>query len=111
MGNILTTRQVGLLFIDFENQKRMRLNGEATLHRDDPLMREYPEAQFIVRVRAREVFANCPRYIHKMELVQRSRFVPKQECPTPVPGWKKGEWVADTLPENDPACDDTREVI
>ncbi len=111
MGNILTTRQVGLLFIDFENQKRMRLNGEATLHRDDPLMREYPEAQFIVRVRAREVFANCPRYIHKMKLVQRSRFVPKQECPTPVPGWKKGDWVADTLPENDPARDDTREVI
>lgn len=111
MGNILTTRQVGLLFIDFENQKRMRLNGEATLHRDDPLMREYPEAQFIVRVRAREVFANCPRYIHKMKLVQRPRFVPKQECPTPVPGWKKGEWVANTLPENDPARDDTREVI
>ena len=111
MGNILTTRQVGLLFIDFENQKRMRLNGEATLHRDDPLMREYPEAQFIVRVRAREVFANCPRYIHKLKLVQRSRFVPQQECPTPVPGWKKGDWVADALPENDPARDATREVI
>ncbi len=31
MGNILKTRQVGMLFIDFENQKRMRLNGEATL--------------------------------------------------------------------------------
>lgn len=111
MGNILTTRQVGLLFIDFENQKRMRLNGEAAISRDDALMKNYPEAQFIVRVRAREVFANCPRYIHKMKPVQRSRFVPKQECPTPVPGWKKGEWVADTLPENDPARDDTREVI
>ena len=111
MGNILTTRQVGLLFIDFENQKRMRLNGEATLHRDDPLMREHPEAQFIVRVRAREVFANCPRYIHKMKLVQRSRFVPQQECPTPVPSWKKGEWVADTLPTDDPANDPSREVI
>jgi len=111
MGNILATRQVGLLFIDFENQKRMRLNGEATIHQDDPLMKNYPEAQFIVRVRAREVFANCPRYIHKMKLVQRSRFVPKKECPTPVPGWKKGDWVADTLPENDPARDDTREVI
>ncbi len=110
MGNILTTRQVGLLFIDFENQKRMRLNGEAIISRDDALMKNYPEAQFIVRVRAREVFANCPRYIHKMKLVQRSRFVPKQECSTPVPGWKKGDWVADTLPENDPARDDTREV-
>lgn len=111
MGNILQTRQVGMLFIDFENQKRMRLNGEATLHPDDPLMSEYPEAQFIVRVRTREVFANCPRYIHKMKVVQRSRFVPKKECPTPVPGWKKGEWVADTLPANDPALDQSREVI
>jgi predicted pyridoxine 5'-phosphate oxidase superfamily flavin-nucleotide-binding protein len=111
MGNILKTRQVGMLFIDFENQKRMRLNGDATLHRDDPLMREYPEAQFIVRVRAREVFANCPRYIHKMKLIQRSRFVPKQACPTPVPGWKKGDWVLDALPENDPARDNSREVI
>src|SRR3989344_477691 len=110
-GNILQTRQVGMLFIDFENQKRMRLNGEATIHQDDPLLKNYPEAQFIVRVRAREVFANCPRYIHKMKLVQRSRFVPKKECPTPVPGWKKGDWVADTLPENDPARDDTREAI
>ncbi|MCR4302182.1 MAG: pyridoxamine 5'-phosphate oxidase family protein [Sulfuricaulis sp.] len=111
MGNILKTRQVGMLFIDFENQKRMRLNGEASTHQNDPLMQEYPEAQFIVRVRAREVFANCPRYIHKMKLVQRSRFVPKKQCPTPVPGWKKGEWVADTLPTNDPAHDKTREVI
>jgi uncharacterized protein len=111
MGNILKTRQVGMLFIDFENQKRMRLNGDATLYRDDPLMREYPEAQFIVRVRAREVFANCPRYIHKMKLVQRSRFVPKQACSTPVPGWKKGDWVLDALPENDPARDNSREVI
>jgi hypothetical protein len=111
MGNILTTRQVGMLFIDFENQKRMRLNGEATISRDDALMQEYPEAQFIVRVRAREVFANCPRYIHKMKLVQRSRFVPKKECQTPVPGWKKGEWVADTLPAHDPARDKSRKVI
>ena len=111
MGNILRTRQVGMLFIDFENQKRMRLNGEATIHQDDSLMQEYPEAQFIVRVRAREVFANCPRYIHKMKLVQRSRFVPEKQCPTPVPGWKKGEWVADTLPAKDPAHDKSREVI
>ena len=111
MGNILKSRQVGLLFIDFENQKRMRLNGEATIGKDDPLMKDHPEAQFIVRVRAREVFANCPRYIHKMKLVQRSRFVPNKQYPTPVPGWKKGEWVADTLPVDDPARDQSREVV
>ena len=111
MGNVAETGQVGMLFIDFERQHRMRLNGEATIERDDPLMAEYPEAQFIVRVRAREVFPNCPRYIHRMQLVERSRFVPKTECETPVPAWKTGEWVSDTLPARDPARDPSREVL
>jgi len=111
MGNLLKNPNVGLLFIDFEQQHRMRLNGEASIQEHDPLMAEYPEAQFIVRVRAREVFPNCPRYIHKYQLVARSRFVPKSECDTPVPAWKKGDWVSDVLPEKDRARDDAREVV
>jgi uncharacterized protein len=110
-GNLATTKKVGLLFIDFEGRKRMRLNGEATLSDDDPLLADYPEAQLIVRVRATEVFPNCPRYIHEYKLVQRSRFVPKQECETPVPAWKQSEWAHDVLPERDPANDPEREVI
>ena len=39
---------------------------------NDPLLAEYPEAQFVIRVRATEVFPNCPRYIHEYKLVQRS---------------------------------------
>jgi predicted pyridoxine 5'-phosphate oxidase superfamily flavin-nucleotide-binding protein len=111
MGNVLQTKQVGLLFIDFENQWRMRLNGEASIDADDPLMGEYAEAQFIVRVTAREVFPNCPRYIHKYQLVQRSKFVPKSECKTPVPSWKTGGWVDDVLPAADIARDPSREVV
>lgn len=111
MGNVLRTRQVGLLFIDFENRWRMRLNGEATIDAADPLMAEYPEAQLIVRVRAREVFPNCPRYIHKYKLVERSRFVPKAECKTPVPAWKRGGWADDVLPAHDAARDPAAEVL
>jgi predicted pyridoxine 5'-phosphate oxidase superfamily flavin-nucleotide-binding protein len=111
MGNLLATKEVGMLFIDFQQQFRMRVNGEATIDQNDPLMADYLEAQFIVRVKAREVFPNCPRYIHKYKLVQRSRFVPKQACETPVPSWKKGDWVADVLPEHDVARGDDREVI
>ena len=103
MGNVLKNPHVGLLLIDFENQWRMRLNGDASIDERDPLMDEYPEAQFIVRVRAREVFPNCPRYIHKYRLVERSTFVPRTACKTPVPDWKRGDWVADVLPEHDPA--------
>jgi predicted pyridoxine 5'-phosphate oxidase superfamily flavin-nucleotide-binding protein len=110
-GNILRTQQVGMLFIDFENQWRMRLNGEATIDPADPLLAEYPEAQFIVRVTPREIFANCPRYIHQYKLVKRSTFVPKSECQTPVPAWKKSGWVDDVLPAHDIAREDAREVL
>ena len=110
-GNLLATKQVGLLFIDFEGRKRMRLNGVASVADDDPLLAEYPEAQLVVRVAATEVFPNCPRYIHEYKLVARSRFVPKAECETPVPQWKRNEWASDVLAEGDPANDPGREVI
>jgi predicted pyridoxine 5'-phosphate oxidase superfamily flavin-nucleotide-binding protein len=110
-GNLLVNADVGLLFIDFEGRKRMRLNGQASVDPEDPLLAEYPEAQFIVRVRAIEVFPNCPRYIHEYKLVKHSRFVPKTDCETPVPGWKKRDWAEGALPKQDPAHDPSREVI
>jgi uncharacterized protein len=110
-GNLVATKKVGILFIDFEGRKRMRLNGEASVVDDDPLLADYPEAQLIVRVQATEVFPNCPRYIHEYRLVKRSRFVPKRECDTPVPTWKQSEWAHDVLPVGDPATDPSREVI
>ncbi|CAN5124653.1 hypothetical protein BH18ACT12_BH18ACT12_16560 [soil metagenome] len=110
-GNALVNPQVGLLFIDFEGRKRMRLNGVASIDDEDPLLEEWPEAQFVVRVKATEVFPNCPRYIHEYRLVKRSRFVPKSECETPVPQWKQSEWANDVLPKDDPANDPSREVI
>ena len=111
MGNVLVNPSVGMLFIDFERGHRMRLNGLASFDANDPLMAEYPEAQFIVRVRAREVFPNCPRYIHHYKLVARSRFVPKKGKATPVPSWKCADWSADALPAADPARDPGREVV
>ncbi|HMO54805.1 MAG TPA: pyridoxamine 5'-phosphate oxidase family protein, partial [Tepidiformaceae bacterium] len=95
-GNIIETGRVGLLFIDFQNQWRMRLNGTASIDFDDPLKEAWPEAQFVVRVHAEEVFPNCPRYIHKMELVERSVFVPRAGCETPDPDWK--DHFEDALP-------------
>ena len=111
MGNLRINPAVGMLFIDFERGHRMRLNGIASVDPNDPLMTHYPEAQFVVRVRAREVFPNCPRYIHRYQLVERSRFVPKKGRATPVPSWKCADWSADVLPANDPARDSKREVI
>jgi hypothetical protein len=54
-------------------------------------------------VAATEVFPNCPRYIHRMQLVERSRFVPAVDGSAPVPDWKRAEWACDVLPAGDPA--------
>jgi uncharacterized protein len=103
MGNLAATHRVGLLFIDFAGQDRIRVEGAATLAFDDPLIASYPEAQFIVRVRVDRIYPNCPRYVHHYQLVERSRFVPRAAVPTPVPGWKQTQWAADVLAANDPA--------
>ena len=64
-GNALVNPQVGLLFIDFERRRRMRLNGVASVAEGDALLAEFPEAQLVMRVEATEVFPNCSRYIHE----------------------------------------------
>jgi predicted pyridoxine 5'-phosphate oxidase superfamily flavin-nucleotide-binding protein len=112
LGNVLVNPEVGLLFIDLEKGNRTRFDGTASIAVDDPLLAEYPEAQLVVRVRARAIYPNCPRYLHRYELVKRSRFVPHEDAPTPVPEWKRMDWAADALPAADPARDPgDREVL
>jgi len=105
VGNLRVNPHVGLLFVDFCGRppRRLRLNGAASVEPDDPLLARFPGAQFVVRVRAVEVFPNCPRYIHRMELVERSRFVPRPAEKTPVPEWRRTDWARDALPADDPA--------
>jgi uncharacterized protein len=111
-GNMLVNPEVGMLFLDLERGHRMRLEGTAAIDPDDPLLKHYPEAQLVVRVRARAVYPNCPRYIHRYRLVRRSSFVPRSDCLTPVPQWKRSEWAIDALPADDPARDPgDREVL
>ena len=103
LGNISSNPAVGLLFIDFQAGKRLRVNGDAALHLDDPLKDAYPEAQAIVRVRAEHIFPNCPRYIHRMQVVEASPYVPCEGVEAPVPGWKKMPHFNEVLPAKDPA--------
>ena len=97
-GNVVANPEVGLLFLDLERAHRMRANGTASIDPEDPLLAEYPGAEFIMRIALREVFPNCPRYIHKYKLVSRSGFVPRQGCVTPEPDWKAAPWAADVVP-------------
>ncbi len=98
MGNLRVNPKVGLLFMDFENPRRLRINGTATLHDEDALLPEFPGAQFLVRVRTEQIFRNCPRYIPKMRLVEESPYAPRPDYMPPVPEWKTRPDYCDVLP-------------
>lgn len=102
-GNTLKNAQVGLLFIDFMKGWRLRVHGRADIMRDYPLLKEYPGAQFIVRITTTQVFPNCPRYIHRYQLVERSPNVPREGFAPPIPDWKKQPDVKECLAKSDPA--------
>jgi predicted pyridoxine 5'-phosphate oxidase superfamily flavin-nucleotide-binding protein len=88
LGNLLVNPHVGLLFIDMQRPRRLRVNGTATVNRDDPLMAETVGAQMIVRVHARAIFPNCPRYIPQFTLAEPSIYAPRPGCDFPEPKWK-----------------------
>jgi len=89
LGNIAVNPHVGLLFIAMHGKpRRLRVNGSASMRRDDPLMAATVGAQMIVRVAATAIFPNCPRYIPNMQLVEPSIYTPKAGYEPPEPAWK-----------------------
>ena len=97
LGNVGVNPSVSLLFIDFERPRRLRINGSAHIRRDDPLLGETVGAQMIVRVEARAIFPNCPRYIPTMTLAEASPYVPHAGEPPVEPGWKSFPEFADAI--------------
>jgi len=103
MGNVAQHTQVGMLFISFERPHRLRVQGTARISRDDPMMSHYKEADFIVRVQLSELWQNCPRYVHRYQKVNPSRYVPREACETPLAEWKRIDLLQDVLPAHDAA--------
>lgn len=103
MGNIAEHRKLGMLFVSFERPHRLRVRGTATVSRDDPMMAQYEEADFVVRVTLDAIWQNCPRYVHRFEKVAPSRYVPRSAGETPVAEWKRIDLVNDVLPARDAA--------
>jgi predicted pyridoxine 5'-phosphate oxidase superfamily flavin-nucleotide-binding protein len=98
LGNLLANPNVGLLFIALHGKPaRLRVNGTARVSRNDPLLEATVGAQLIVRVMARAIFPNCPRYIPKMELAEPSVYVPQPGCDPPEPAWKSFDAFKDVV--------------
>lgn len=101
-GNILKSPACGLLFIRFDGSTRLRVNGDATIIRDHPRLADFPGAKMMLRLEAREIFPNCPRYIPNLGANAPSPYLPEVDKPLVKPDWKDREYIRDILPETDP---------
>lgn len=106
LGNMLESPSVGLLFLRLDSApERLRVNGVAEILEDHPRLAGYPGAKVMVRLTAREIFPNCPRYIPDLGAGQPSPYLPSEGAPLPKPAWKDREYIAPILPEGDPHRD------
>ena len=103
LGNILVNAEIGMLFIAMHGRsQRLRVNGTAIVNRDDPLLAQTVGAQMMVRVTARVIFPNCPRYIPDMELVDPSTYAPRPGVEPPEPAWKGFDSFKDCIHPRQP---------
>jgi len=99
MGNIKVNPQVGLLFISMgEKPQRLRVNGRATLHLDDPMMSRMPGAQMIIRLVPEHIFPNCPRYVPDLGNGRPSEYLPAEGLAPEEPAWKGFDAFKDVVP-------------
>lgn len=97
LGNIAANPAVGLLFIAMgEAPKRIRVNGDAVVLRDDPAIGTFTGAQLLVQVHVREIFPNCPRYIPTAG--GPSPYAPRPDVTPPEPAWKDWDVFRDVVP-------------
>lgn len=66
LGNILDNPQVGLLFIDFADGARLRVNGRASIHDDAAHLGWFPRARRVIRVQVEQVVPNCAAHVPRL---------------------------------------------
>lgn len=103
MGNIAGNPEIGCLFIDFERPFRTRLQGRAELVKSGPLLSLFKEAELVIKVKVSETWMNCPRYIHRYQKLERSKYAPGVEDETPFCEWKRIDIVQDAIRPGDAA--------
>lgn len=73
LGNILVNPHVGLLFVDFQQRARARINGSARIVEERAAYLDlWPLALRYVVVEIRQAYPNCKARIPKMTLVSPS---------------------------------------
>ncbi len=101
LGNIAGTADIGMLFIDFESPRRLRVQGTAEILPKDAMPGQYAGAKYLMRVQVTHLFVNCGRYIHTAHGRTLSPHVPDDLGRQPFPAWKRIDVIADSLNESD----------
>ena len=70
LGNILYNPHVSLLFIDFADGARLRVNGRASIQKDAALIKTFPEAECVVVVDIELVVPSCANHIPRMAAIE-----------------------------------------
>lgn len=97
MGNISGNAEIGMLFIDFEKSFRLRAQGRAELIVGGDDVKAFKDAEMVVKVAIHEVWMNCPRYVHRYEKIETSRYAPGVETETPFCEWKRIDAMQDVV--------------
>lgn len=101
LGNIRSNPAVGLLFIDFGNEKRrIRMNGLAKVIEPHEAKAVHHAAELVVTVILKDIFPNCPRYIPDGG-TGASEYSPRQGYVPPDPFWKSKPDLKEVLPNKE----------
>jgi hypothetical protein len=57
----------------------------------------FREAELAVIVSVSEIWMNCPRYVHRYQKVQTSRYAPAENAETPFCEWTRIDGIQDVL--------------
>ena len=66
LGNLLDNPKVGMLFIDFSDGARLRVNGSAAIHESGQFLALFENAKRVVVVNVEQVVPNCAAHIPKL---------------------------------------------
>jgi len=68
IGNILQNPHVGMLFIDFTDGARLRVNGRASVHDEGEYKALFPDQPRVILVEIEQVVPNCAAHVPKLML-------------------------------------------
>lgn len=101
LGNLADDDRVGLLLIDFETPRRLRIQARASIDDSATRVDRFPGAQTTVVLAVEKLFPNCARYIHPHKRVADSPYVPAEDGSQPIPSWKRIDLLQPVLPDDD----------